>query len=89
MIYHTRTGIHTLIILNLSVHVVKHIPLVTIKSKFTLPWFDSDYDCHKAYREKERAHKNFKERKNESTELTYKTLRCSFTKLGNKRMRDN
>ena len=68
-------------------HVAKHIPIISIDSNFTLHWFDAE--CHVAYRKKERAHKKFKERKNQSTELKFKSLRRIFTNMGNVKMRDN
>ena len=42
----------------LSALTKKHIPTITVKSNFTLPWFDSD--CFEAYRDKQRAHKKFR-----------------------------
>ena len=46
----------------LFMYMKKHIPTITIKSNFTMPWFDSE--CYEAYRDKQRAHKTFKQHKN-------------------------
>ena len=36
----------------------RYIPSISIKSDFTSPWFDTE--CFEAYRNKDRAHKEFK-----------------------------
>ena len=73
----------------------KHVPLITIKSDFTSPWFDAE--CFEAYRDKERAHKKFKDDLNNpervqgilSSELNFKHKRYMFKNICNKKMRDN
>ena len=75
----------------LSVLVHKHIPVITIKTAFTSPWFDSE--CFEAYREKERAHKKFKSdlknknnnQSNVKNELDFKHKRYLFKKVCDKK----
>ena len=43
----------------LFMYIKKHIPTITIKSNFSMPWFDSE--CYEAYRDKQRAHKKSKQ----------------------------
>ena len=40
----------------LFMYLKKHIPIITIKSNFTMHWFDSE--CYEAYQDKQRALKN-------------------------------
>ena len=74
---------------------VKHIPLITVKSDFSSPWFDSE--CFEAYIKKERAHKKYKSDLSDpnkvqeafQSELAFKQKRCLFKNICNKKMRDN
>ena len=76
-------------------HIDKYIPSISVKSDFTSPWFDSE--CFEAYREKERAHKKFKEnsRIEDNTQniiqsdLKFKHKRQLFKNICNSKMRDN
>ena len=65
----------------------KHIPTITIKSNFSLPWFDSE--CFSAYRDKLRAHKQFRLTKNIADELKFKSKRRTFKSICSKKMREN
>ena len=75
-------------------HIDKYIPSISVKSDFTSPWFDSE--CFEAYREKERAHKKFKEnsRIEENTQniiqsdIKFKHKRQLFKNICNRKMRD-
>ena len=75
-------------------HIDKYIPSISVKSDFTSPWFDSE--CFEANREKERAHKKFKEnyRIEDNTQniiqsdLTFKHKRQLFKNICNRKMRD-
>ena len=75
-------------------HIDKYIPSVSVKSDFTSPWFDSE--CFEAYREKERAHKKFKEnsRIEDNTQniiqsdIKFKHKRQLFKNIWNREMRD-
>ena len=71
----------------LFMYVKKHIPTITIKSNFSMPWFDSE--CYEAYRDKQRAHKKSKQNKNLQNELSFKSKRRFFNQICNKKMRDN
>ena len=71
----------------LFVYVTKYIPTITIKSTITMPWFDSE--CYEAYRDKQRAHKTFKQHKNEKNKLCFKSKRRCFKDICNKKMKDN
>ena len=71
----------------LFMYIKKHIPTITIKSNFSMPWFDSE--CYEAYRDKQRAHKKSKQDKNQKTELIFKSKRRFFKNLCSKKMRDN
>ena len=61
----------------------KHIPTITIKSNFSLPWFDSE--CFSAYRDKVRAHKQFRLTKNIADELKFKSKRRTFKSICSKK----
>ena len=70
----------------------RHIPVITVKSNFTLPWFDSD--CFEAYRDKERAHKTLKKPTDDEgvklqREIKFKHKRSVFKQVCNQKMRDN
>ena len=65
----------------------KHIPVITIKSEFQPPWFDSE--CHAACRHKERLRSNFKENETELNELKFINSRRDYKKLASKKMNDN
>ena len=71
----------------LSYHVNKHIPSLTIKSEFQPPWFDSE--TYHACQDKERARKKFKQSNNKLDELKYIHSRRQFKSLCNQKMRDN
>ena len=72
---------------NLFNHIKKYIPLITVKSNFTSPWFDSE--CFSAYRDKERSHKKYKENKTIPNELAFKSKRHVFKNVCSQKMRDN
>ena len=61
----------------------KYIPTITIRSNFTLPWFDSE--CFDAYRDKQHAHKKFKKTKTDINDLKFKTKRRSFKNICSKK----
>ena len=73
----------------------RYIPSISIKSDFTSPWFDAE--CFKAYRNKDRAHKEFKnysmiEGNTQNiiqSEINFKFKRQLFKNICNKKMRDN
>ena len=68
-------------------YIKKHIPTIIIKSNFSMPWFDSE--CYKAYRDKQRRHKNSNQDKDQKSELIFKSKRSLFKNLCSKKMRDN
>ena len=65
----------------------RYIPKITIKSEYQPPWFDSD--VHDAYRDKQRAHKNYKASKSRTDELKFSNARRNFKNLSCQKMRDN
>ena len=65
----------------------KHIPVVTIKSAFQPPWFDSD--CYTACRDKERLRVKFKETKNMVDGLKFSLARRQFKKLVSRKKCEN
>ena len=65
----------------------KHIPTITIRSDFTLPWFDSE--CFEAYRDKKRAHKQYRLSKNKDNEIKFKSKRRTFKAVCSKKMKEN
>ncbi|NQZ52153.1 MAG: hypothetical protein HRT95_18855, partial [Moritella sp.] len=65
----------------------KHIPVISIKSEFQPPWFDSD--CYNLCREKERWRTKFKRSKNDEHYLKFSKCRRDFKKLVQHKMRDN
>ena len=73
----------------------RYIPSISIKSDFTSPWFDAE--CFEAYRNKDRAHKKFKnysriEGNTQNiiqSEINFKYKRQLFKNMCNKKMRDN
>ena len=71
----------------LKQHMQRHIPIITVKSKFKLFWFDAE--CHRKCREKEKLHKKFKRSNNLSDKLKFATSRKEFKKLIERKMRDN
>ena len=66
---------------------LKHIPLITIRSEFQPPWFDSE--CHNLCREKERWHSKFKRTNNKEHYFKFSKCRSDFKKLVQSKMRDN
>ena len=79
-------------------YVYKHIPVISVKSSFSAPWFDSE--CYEAYRDKERAHKKFKQAINNvnddisntnrlQCEINFKHKRYQFKNMCNQKTRDN
>ena len=73
----------------------RYIPSISIKSDFTSPWFDAE--CFEAYRNKDRAHKKFKnysriEGNTQNiiqSEINFKHKRTLFKNICSKKMRDN
>ena len=73
----------------------RYIPSISVKSDFTCPWFDAE--CFEAYRNKDRAHKKFKnysriEGNTQNiiqSEINFKYKRQLFKNMCNKKMRDN
>ena len=73
----------------------RYIPSISIKSDFTSPWFDAE--CFEAYRNKDRAHKKFKnysriEGNTQNiiqSEINFKHKRQLFKNICSKKMRDN
>ena len=73
----------------------RYIPSISIKSDFTSPWFDAE--CFEAYRNKDRAHKKFKNYSRiegntqniVQSEINFKYKRQLFKNMCNKKMRDN
>ena len=65
----------------------KYIPVITIKSEFQPPWFDSD--CYNLCREKEKWRSKFKRSKNDEHYFKFSKCRSDFKKLAQQKMRDN
>ena len=68
-------------------YINKHIPVITIKSEYQPPWFDSQ--VYESYRFKLRAHKKFKCTKNDSDGIKFAKCRSEFKKMCCQKMRDN
>ena len=64
-----------------------HIPKFTIKTEYQPPWFDSD--CYSKCKEKDKLHKNFKQKKTIESELKFKAARREFKALVRSKMREN
>ena len=64
-----------------------HIPKFTIKTEYQPPWFDSD--CYAKCKEKDKLHKNFKQKKTIESELKFKAARREFKALVKSKMREN
>ena len=56
-----------------------HIPKFTIKTEYQPPWFDSE--CYAKCKEKDKLHKNFKQKKTIESELKFKAARHEFKAL--------
>ena len=65
----------------------KHIPIITIKSEFQPPWFDSE--LYQACRSKEDARRKFKRTNSHLDEINFSNARREFKALSNKKMREN
>ena len=65
----------------------KHIPIISTKSEFQPPWFDSE--SYQACVAKEKARKKFKRTKSDLDGLNFKHLRREFKKISSQKMRDN
>ena len=65
----------------------KHIPVITIRSEFQPPWFDSE--CHNLCRKKERLRTKYKRTKSDDHYVKFSNCRREFKKLVQAKMRDN
>ena len=65
----------------------KHIPIITIKSEYQPPWYDSE--VHDANRAKNRIHKNWKTSKSDEDYFKFEGARKIYKNLACQKMRDN